>query len=54
MKECKTDSITVRISPEFKALIKRRAEEERRSVTGYLEWLVVKDAGVSVTKSPNV
>lgn len=52
MKECKTQSITIRISPEFKALIRKRAKEEMRSVTGYLEWLVARDTEVSVTKRP--
>jgi hypothetical protein len=45
MKECKTVGITIRVTPEFKALIKRLAEEERRSVTAYIEWLVMKEHG---------
>lgn len=40
----KTATLNIRIKPELKALIEKRAEEESRSVTSYIEWLVKKDA----------
>lgn len=40
----KPSTITVRVTHEVKALIVKRAQEEHRSITSYLEWLVLKDA----------
>jgi uncharacterized protein (DUF1778 family) len=40
----KTATLNIRIKPELKELIDKRAEEESRTVTSYIEWLVKKDA----------
>lgn len=40
----KPETITFRVSSEFKALLVRRAKEEHRSITAYIEWLVLQDA----------
>ncbi|HPB12200.1 MAG: hypothetical protein IPN66_06195 [Candidatus Competibacteraceae bacterium] len=39
----KTESINLSVTPEFKALLKARAETNHRSITGYLEWLVLQE-----------
>lgn len=40
----KPESVTIRVTAEVKALIVKQAKEEHRSITSYLEWLVLKDA----------
>ena len=40
----KSESVTIRVTPEFKALILRLAKEDGRTMTTYLEWLVKQDA----------
>lgn len=45
----KPDSITIRVTPEFKALVVRQAQAQNRSVTSYLEWLVMQDAAAART-----
>ena len=46
----KTDSLTIRISPEMKALIVKLAAAQNRSVTSYLEWLVLQDIAPAVRR----
>ena len=36
--------IQMKVTPEFKEQAKKQAKREGRSLTNYLEWLVVKDA----------
>ena len=40
----KQDSITIRIPTEFKERIRKQAKAQNRSITSYLEWLVLQDA----------
>ena len=42
--ERRTAALNLRIRPSVKALAKRRAEREGRSLSNYLEELVIKDA----------
>ena len=44
MKEKKTDLITMKVTPAFKARAKALAEEEGRSLSNYIEWLINNDA----------
>lgn len=39
----KTATVTIRVTPEAKALLKERARREGRSVTNYILWLVKRD-----------
>ena len=41
----RTTDVTVRIRPSTKTLLEKRAAEERRSITNYLERLITADAG---------
>lgn len=43
MKEKKTDLITMKVTPSFKARAKALAEEEGRSLSNYIEWLINND-----------
>lgn len=43
MKEKKTDLITMKVTPSFKAKAKALAEEEGRSLSNYIEWLINND-----------
>ena len=36
--------VSLRLDPEIKALGEARANEERRSFAGFLEWLILEDA----------
>lgn len=40
----KPETITIRVSTEFKTLAMLRAKAQNRSLTSYLEWLVMQDA----------
>lgn len=40
----KPASITLRVTSEFKRLAMHRAKSENRSLTSYMEWLVLQDA----------
>ena len=44
MNERKPEHITFRVSAEFKALLRQQASQQNRSLTSYLEWLVIQDA----------
>lgn len=37
----KTDYLNIRLSPDVKSLIKIAAESERRSISNFIEWLVL-------------
>ncbi|MEM5479805.1 DUF1778 domain-containing protein [Pseudoalteromonas fuliginea] len=41
MTKQKTEYLNIRISPDIKALIKTSAESERRSISNFIECLVV-------------
>lgn len=43
MKEKKTEFIAVKVTPSFKAKAKALAEEEGRSLSNYIEWLINND-----------
>ena len=43
MKEKKTEFIAVKVTPSFKARAKALAEEEGRSLSNYIEWLINND-----------
>lgn len=43
MKEKKTDLITMKVTPSFKDRAKALAEEEGRSLSNYIEWLINND-----------
>lgn len=43
MKEKKTDLITMKVTPAFKARAKANAEDEGRSLSNYIEWLINND-----------
>ena len=43
MKEKKTDLITMKVTPSFKARAKALADEEGRSLSNYIEWLINND-----------
>jgi len=49
----KTESINLSVTPEFKALLKARAETNHRSITGYLEWLVLQEEEAARTPPKN-
>lgn len=38
--EKKTEFIAVKVTPSFKARVKALAEEEGRSLSNYIEWLI--------------
>lgn len=43
MKEKKTEFIAVKVTPSFKTRAKALAEEEGRSLSNYIEWLINND-----------
>ena len=43
MKEKKTEFIAVKVTPSFKAKAKALADEEGRSLSNYIEWLINND-----------
>lgn len=43
MKEKKTEYIMMKVTPSFKARAKALAEEEGRSLSNYIEWLINND-----------
>ena len=43
MKEKKTEYIMMKATPSFKARAKALAEEEGRSLSNYIEWLINND-----------
>lgn len=43
MKEKKTEFIAVKVTPSFKARAKALADEEGRSLSNYIEWLITND-----------
>lgn len=43
MQEKKTEYITMKVTPAFKARAKALAEEEGRSLSNYIEWLINND-----------
>lgn len=43
MKEKKTEYIMMKATPSFKAKAKALAEEEGRSLSNYIEWLITND-----------
>lgn len=43
MGEKKTEFITMKVSPSFKARAKALADEEGRSLSNYIEWLINND-----------
>lgn len=47
----KPESITIRVSTEFKTLILKQAKAQNRSITSYLEWLVMQDAARTEPKN---
>lgn len=44
MKEKKSEYITMKVTPAFKARAKALADEEGRSLSNYIEWLINNDA----------
>ena len=44
----KPETITLRVSTEFKALLVERAKFHHRALTSYIEWLVLQDAAHAV------
>ena len=46
-KETRSVAVTIRLRPSTKALLERQAAEEGRSVTNYLENLIVRNGGKS-------
>jgi len=46
-KETRSAAVTIRLRPSTKALLERQAAEEGRSVTNYLENLIVHNGGKS-------
>lgn len=42
--EKKTEFITMKVAPSFKAMAKAIADEEGRSLSNYIEWLINNDA----------
>jgi len=47
----KPESITIRVSTEFKAILRQQASQQNRSMTSYLEWLVLQDAAKTEPKN---
>ena len=46
----KLESITLRVSAEFKQRVITQARAQNRSMTTYLEWLVMQDAAATRTE----
>lgn len=51
MNERKPEHITFRVSAEFKELLRLQARQQNRSLTSYLEWLVIQDAAKPMPKN---
>ena len=51
MNERKPEHITFRVSAEFKELLRLQARQQNRSITSYLEWLVMQDAARTEPKN---
>ena len=49
----KTVTLNLMVSPEFKELLRQQAEAQNRSMTAYLEWLVMQDAAAARTAPKN-
>jgi uncharacterized protein (DUF1778 family) len=49
----KPETITFRVSAEFKALLVERAKAQHRSITSYLEWLVLQESAAAKTEPKN-
>jgi len=47
----KPEVVTIRLTTEIKALLVKQAKEQNRSVTSYLEWLVIQDAAKKEPKN---
>lgn len=43
MKEIKDAMVVVRVKPSIKAAAVKKAAEQNRSLTAYLEWLILQD-----------
>ena len=41
--ETKNATINIRVKPAIKAAAEKKAEEQNRSLTAYLEWLILQD-----------
>lgn len=48
----KLESITLRVSAEFKQQVITQARAQNRSMTTYLEWLVLQDAARTEAEKP--
>jgi uncharacterized protein (DUF1778 family) len=44
-------TMNLMVSPEFKALLRRLADQQNRSMTSYIEWLVLQDAAKTEPKN---
>lgn len=42
--EKKTEMIALKVTPSFKAMAKANAEEEGRTLSNYIEWLIKNDS----------
>lgn len=49
----KPETITFRVSAEFKALLVERAKAQHRSITSYLEWLVLQESAAAKREPKN-
>lgn len=45
-------TVTMEVTVEFKELLRKMAESQNRSMTSYVEWLVIQDSKKS-TEQPN-
>ncbi len=48
----KTVNVNLKVTPEFKALLEKQATAQHRSMTAYLEWLVMQDAARTEAEKP--
>ncbi|MBK8534140.1 MAG: hypothetical protein IPL59_02905 [Candidatus Competibacteraceae bacterium] len=44
-------TINMVVTPEFKELLRKRADQQNRSMTSYIEWLVLQDAAKTEPKN---
>lgn len=49
----KPEVVTIRLTTEIKALLVKQAQAQNRSITSYLEWLVMQDAAAARTAPKN-
>ena len=47
----KTVNVNLKVTPEFKALLVKQSMAQNRSITSYLEWLVMQDAARTEPKN---